>query len=426
MTCVAPGQQLLIVTPSYFPNMDAEAIVNTKLGRALEESGFSLDIVSKRAVRPEARDQQGRLVLYEYRFPRSRKLLKSLTGPYWAGTLRHFRELQWARAVASKAVRRIAQKDYFALLSFGGYCHMAALRVAKSVKLPWLAVWNDPFPSLIAPPPYGSGLDTPLPFYLRTVFADVGRLASCHIFPSERLRRYMLNLLPPEAAGNSYVIPHIGRIGQAQPRAAHRNGPLITHVGGLLPHRRPDVFFKGLAMYARKANVPPLAVRFVGSGVDRIAEIAKAHGQDHRCEFIAEQPYHVALELLQDSDILLAIEAHNTESIFLPSKLADYAVSGRPILAITPRQSEIRDLLSRNGGGVCAATDSAEEVCEALSTLCLNWKEGTLTARYASPTLSCLFSQQQVVERYLQMVGWQSTTVGGPAPMTSSRRTRSE
>jgi len=40
--------------------MDAEAIVNTKLGRALEESGFSLDIVSKRAVRPEARDQQGR------------------------------------------------------------------------------------------------------------------------------------------------------------------------------------------------------------------------------------------------------------------------------------------------------------------------------------------------------------------------------
>jgi len=401
----AVSQQLLIFTPSYYPNMDAEALVNGKLGRALERSGFRLDILSRRPVRPAACHPRGSLALYDYRFPLARKVLKDLTGPYLAATLRHFRELQWARTAASQALQWLARSDYVALLSFGGYCHMAALRVARTVKIPWLAVWNDPFPPIVAPPPYGGGERVPMPVRLRTLLAEVARLASCHVFPSARLRRYMLGLLPPEAAANAHVIPHIGCVAPAQPRAVQRKRPVITHVGGLLPYRRPDVFLKGLAMHAEKRNSVPFQVRFVGSGTERLAEIAQAHGQRHLCEFIPEQPYRAVLQLLQESDIFLAIEAHNNESIFLPSKFADYAVTGRPILAITPRESEIRDLLARHGGGVCAATDSAEEVCNALCRLSTEWERGDLMSRQASPALSHLFSQESVTGHYLAALG---------------------
>ena len=52
---------------------------------------------------------------------------------------------------------------------------------------------------------------------------------------------------------------------------------------------------------------------------------------------------------MKNSDLLIIIDADLTESPFLPSKAVDYAGSGTPILAITPKDSTTKKFLTELG-----------------------------------------------------------------------------
>src|ERR1035438_6986912 len=110
----------------------------------------------------------------------------------------------------------------YIVLSFGGFCHIAALKYAGASGIPIVANWNDPFPGFAAPPPYGGGPNTPLPWCYRRLLARIGRAAAWHVFPCERLRGYMLRFLPEAAATRSSVIPHI-----ASPVTGSRRRPRV-------------------------------------------------------------------------------------------------------------------------------------------------------------------------------------------------------
>jgi len=397
----------VVFTPSFAPRSDSESLVNTRVVQGLRKAGMQIEVVSRRSgATPKAwtapsDNRPG--PRYHMPLPRLRAFVRGLIGAENAQAARYVVERAWGERMAAAAARRLPPEKCDFVLSFGGFCHIAALRYAGTSKIPIIANWNDPFPSLIAPQPYGGGPDGPLPQCYRRLLSRIGRAAAWHVFPSERLRGYMLKFLPETAQSRTSVIPHMaGQMPAGQTPADGRTFT-ITHAGALLPHRRVDVFFEGLATFlATRSPARELRVVFIGSEGGELRAAAQRCGVDGACQFVPEMEHERCARHLSDSDALLVIEAQMSESIFLPTKFVDYAQTRKPILAVAPRHGTIADLIGHYGGGVLADCRSPAEVAAGLEALCASRQAG---ARERGGRLHSLFSEEAIVGQYRAVLG---------------------
>jgi hypothetical protein len=60
-------------------------------------------------------------------------------------------------------------------------------------------------------------------------------------------------------------------------------------------------------------------------------------------------PYKESLALMKQADFLVVIDANFKNSPFLPSKVVDYAGTGRPVVGITPNDSPTAKILKKLG-----------------------------------------------------------------------------
>lgn len=404
----------LAFSPSLYPDDNAEALVNTNLLRALSKRGIAVDVVVRRAtvLQPEGFqaycDREGRLRQSKDRaqIPLSslRGAARRVFGWHALQTCRYAREATWAYRASSASVRYSRSQGHDLAVSFGGFCHMAAVRWASRLGRPLVANWNDPFPPLIGPPPYGRGEEARIPSVYRRLLKEIGESASWHIFCSERLRRYMLRHLPEEAEERSSVVPHMARTAQCPP--ARPRGPrlVITHAGGLLPFRNVDVLLESVKrLLANGVPRNSLLLRAIGPNNHLLKRAASRYGLDDLLDLVDEVRYDVCQPMLADSDILLVVEAPMKDGICLPSKLADYVQTGRPILAVSPRPGTVADYLDRCGGGIAADCRSPEEVLAALNVLYNAWLCGTLHRDYGSARLYPEFCEDRVADSYVSV-----------------------
>ncbi len=415
MNCgVEQGPAVVAFTPSFAPRSDAESLVNTRLVTGLKKAGMRIEVISRRnGAIPKAWSAPGDNMpapRYHTPWPRLRAVLRNVMGSENAQAARYMVEHAWGVRMAAEAAGRLPPEKCDAVLSFGGYCHMAALEYARASDIPIVANWNDPFPALIAPPPYGEGPDGPVPRCYKRLLARIGQAAGWHVFPSERLRGYMLQFLPQGAAARASVIPHIGGEMPAARSGADGAAFRLTHAGALLPYRRVEVFFEGLAVFlAGPSFGRELQVVLIGPQGDELRAVARRYGADKACQFLPEMEHARCAQYLSDSDALLVIEAQMSESIFLPSKFADYARTRKPILAVAPRRGTIADLIGTYGGGVLADCRSPVEVAAGLESLCFL---GRSAARAGGGRLDALFTEEAVAGQYSAVFGrlWR----GGP------------
>ena len=87
------------------------------------------------------------------------------------------------------------------------------------------------------------------------------------------------------------------------------------------------------------------------------------------------------------------------EGVFLPSKLMDYVSAARPVLALSPANGCVADVL-RFGGGIRVGPDDVDASTDALQALYLRWKDGTLDELAPTQTVTEYFSPSRVVPRY--------------------------
>jgi hypothetical protein len=111
-------------------------------------------------------------------------------------------------------------------------------------------------------------------------------------------------------------------------------------------------------------------------------------------------PYEQSLDLTRQSHVLVVLEASLDEGIFLPSKFVDYVQVGRPVLAVSPKQGVLADLLCQHGGGLAVDCTDAASIRTGILTLYEAWKNGILDARFNSRGLRHLFSESTVVAEY--------------------------
>ena len=145
---------------------------------------------------------------------------------------------------------------------------------------------------------------------------------------------------------------------------------------------------------------PILIVKIIGG---QTCELYNAISECNLQEIVQLYPprsYLGSLSEVASADVAVLIEAPCEEGIFLPSKFVDYLRLGVPIMAVSPKEGTINDVLKRSGGGMIADNRSAQSVAETLEVLWTYWKKGNLKEEFSSDRTVAQYSEPKVLSLY--------------------------
>ncbi|WP_194767999.1 hypothetical protein [Tamlana sp. I1] len=250
--------------------------------------------------------------------------------------------------------------------------HFAMLQV--KTKIPWIANFHDPYPMSLYPDPYRKKRN--LIYRKQEGYTkEIIRKATLVSFPSLLLKDLMQQSFP-EIKNKSLILPHIGV--ELNNLPTNENDQLvilnkskfnILHAGTLLGPRKIDSLFQAFEKFINsKTEIKENAVLTVlGKVAKEHSNIIKRNNLNYK--IITERvSYKRSLELTKQADISLIIEADAETSPFMPGKLADLIFLEKPILALTPLNSETLRVLGDNYP-YTARTNDVDEIYNQLLTM---------------------------------------------------------
>ena len=403
---------LLVLTTSFYPDENAEALVNTRLVRSLA-SEFRITVLSRVGAAssissledllskhcPEASVVRSRSVVFRS-YPAWRALVRVLAGAHGADWFQYTSGALWTRRTVKRLLQHFARNPPSAIMSFSGFCHPAAVKLCSHWGAPLITVWNDPFPPCIVPEPYGRGMGPMPPPYWRRTMQNIATSTAIQVFVSSHLRDFMKRQLGSLPADRCFIIPHLAPCCPREQPVDHRF--LITHAGGLLPSRQIDTFLSALRSFldADAQRRKETVFRVIGPNAHLFIQKAQEYGVLDISEHLGEVPYATCTQYLHSSTVLLLVEALMPSSVFLPSKLADYVGAMRPVLAVSPRMGSVGDYIREFGGGLIGDVHSPSDILRALTELHCSWSRGTLESDFPTQRLRDQFSESAVTASY--------------------------
>lgn len=288
----------------------------------------------------------------------------------------------WALSVAGKELENNPFEKDEILVTFGTPMsdHLAGLVMKRKSGSPWMAHFSDPWSDNPYRPDLPGRREGDRVFE-EAVFAEADRL----IFTSQQTVDLVMRGEREQYKGKCRVLPHAYEesLFDKDKNKPERDYLLIRHTGNLYGRRKPHALFKALTILLNSTRTPPFKFVFTGvteGGNEDLIGKAKAL-PDGMIQFEPAVPYLESLKLLENSDALLSIDApasaeHGGTSVFLPSKLADYAGSGKPVFSLSP-PGAARDFVEQLGG-VCADPAEPEEIARNLSNFLRELQSGKL------------------------------------------------
>jgi len=254
--------------------------------------------------------------------------------------------------------------------------HVVAGRLARAMKLPWIADFRDP---MVERNPR-TGEYAPASPALRKSRLRIERLCVEHadalVFCTEGARRICIERYPDARTDHWHVISngfeeaHFAELATRTP--VRRTGPVtLLHSGTvyLTPDRDPTPFFRAVAACKQRGVISGARLRILlrapGNAETLGASIA-AHGIDDIVHIESSLPYLDALAEMQAVDGLLLFQGY-TSNPAIPAKLYEYLRAGRPILALVDGDGESAALLRRLGTGRLAPIEDADGIERELS-----------------------------------------------------------
>lgn len=369
----------------------AEGLVSARLAGALARRGHEVTLLTRKQSRaPEGVNSH---LLEPEPF-------RPLNLDRWGrlGALPHLlrgctvEEKGWARAVAQKAAE-LGPFDVLHSRLNPAASHLAALAVLKKRKLPWCAYFSDPWPHHLYPDPYQFTVGQLSRRRLELSLDAMLRRADSLVFPSARLRDWLLSGRRERFRSKSFVAPHLGEEGAPSPIS---NGRLhIRHAGFLMKERRVEPLLAALERLRPEVR-EDLRIEFAGRYAARPQVPAALSGV---VSFEPSMPPDAVRAWMAGADVALLVEAALAEGVFYPSKLSDYLAGGRPILALSPRRGVTADLLA-GGGGVLVEPEDEAGIAAALERLHGLWREGRLTELAPRPEQAAAVAEETVVPIY--------------------------
>lgn len=260
----------------------------------------------------------------------------------------------------------------------------------------WLAYVHDPYPFQHYPKPYTfvpKGAKQKDLFFQKVA-------AHCRYagFPSRLLAEHMTGFYPG-FKDKSVIIPHQydNEITEVSlPSFFKKNVFNILHTGNLIGGRSPQGLLQGFQLFLDNNQEArgDFNLYLVGPSSNYKQLI---HAFEPFAQFIYHPgvSYAESLALQQAASVNLIIEASDTDySPFLPAKMAHNVFCDKPILALSPKQSEVRRLLGDEYLWQTEADDS-EQIAKIISELYFKWKNAKANSwRLDRPDLQAYFSSE--------------------------------
>ena len=279
--------------------------------------------------------------------------------------------IAWSRAVAAECRRLYRENQHRKPVLISTYppagAHMAALQVALSTRIPWIADFRDPM-AIASNVSSGSWLFRKTLSTMESKTFDRAAAVIANVESAATIWQEQY----PEARNKLHVIWN-GFDPDQQPQARPANATpfrTILHAGSLYGGRNANAIIHSLSRLRENTNngvVSATRIKLIGA-VGSGAEVDEAAysraSQEGWLELVRDHvPQHVAERMTEEADGLLLLQPQSTVQV--PGKLFEYICIGRPILALVPRDSAVEWILTRAGiPFVCIHPNDAPEVAD--------------------------------------------------------------
>lgn len=192
-----------------------------------------------------------------------------------------------------------------------------------------------------------------------------------------------------------------------------RNKIHFGHFGSLSATRNLDIVIK--AIHRLTLEDPSLKEKLVldiyGSELDAVSkkslkeypleDIIAEHGRIEFDPSSGKSGRQIVLEAMKAMDVLVLLHG-NDDSMsqeYIPSKLYEYLLMGRPVLGLVTKGTELEQFLNENGH-LCVNVDSVEQLEGAIKNFIIKWESGQLNDLPASS----VFTVEATVNKLIDAV----------------------
>lgn len=393
-----------MIAPSSYPVFGAEAIVNIKLLKAMTDSSyFEIDLISKRSKWADYPSDS----LKDLGVKVNSIHIEEVDNSHSFNTLwLHFKSLlifgsvfkgsHWAVKVLPRIYSLVSKNKYDYILTKNAPSLLLGFYVKKKFGVKWIATWNDPYPVIKYPAPYGNGCDAELNL-LDKLQLNIMRYADMHIFPNVRLRDFMLKYLGIPVT-KTIIIPHVVN-GNHDPRILHKERRpklRLIHSGNILPPRSPQNLVKSINQLEDDILND---IRITILGVKQPTDFIDSTIKSEVFEFLPPVTYSKSIKILNEFDVAIIVEAPCEEGIFLPTKVSDFMQSGIPIWAISPKKGVLNDLY--NNGHIPYFSDITD--VESIKRTLLNIYKDFKSNSIGKNNIPMEYTENVIVGQYLSL-----------------------
>lgn len=155
----------------------------------------------------------------------------------------------------------------------------------------------------------------------------------------------------------------------------------MAHIGSLLSERNPTILWQVLKDLID--NQPGFAhdfkLKLVGYVSEEVLKEIDSSGLIDYLENIGYVSHKQAVESQRNAQLLLLIEIDSPETVsIIPGKIFEYMVSGRPIVAIGPKGSDVERILQETNTGTYFYYDSYNDLKRIILEHYLSYKKDNL------------------------------------------------
>lgn len=249
--------------------------------------------------------------------------------------------------------------------------------------LPWVAHFSDPWTDSL----YESGSPEALRLE-RAAEAAVVERADAIVFTNRYAADLVLRKYPERVRRKAHVVPHttdpdlLADAGAAGPPPSQGRRMRLSHIGNLFAgKRRAHALFEALAMLNRRR---PLADRLelvllgAGSGLYEAREKIFELAIESLVNLHPRVSHRESLAAMASSDVLVIIDAPAATNVFMPSKVVDYLMARRPILALTPATGPTAEVMTQLRYPI-VDPENAAQIADAIDALLTRYEAGSLT-----------------------------------------------
>ena len=176
----------------------------------------------------------------------------------------------------------------------------------------------------------------------------------------------------------------------------------IVHIGSMNKDRNPAVFWKAVkqALDASQALKEKLSIKLVGPVDFSVRTSVEENQLQSYTTFVDFVPHTEAVLMQQTAQVnLLVINNSPNSKTIIPGKLYEYLGSGRPLLAIGPKDSDSAKVILQTNGGVVHEYDDVDGLKQRILEYFDLYQQGQLkadaegTARFTRKNLAGEFAK---------------------------------